>query len=79
MTIRTRIALRVFASALLIIAFAKFTSFQTEKGVPPADGGYQIHHLFEVNHWAVVLGLAGGVIFVISFLGRRTPATPDEI
>jgi hypothetical protein len=84
MTIRPRIALRVFAAALLIVAFVKFmltviTSFQTEERVPQGDGGYQIDHIFEIDHWAVVLGLAGGVILVISFLGRRTPVTPDEI
>jgi uncharacterized membrane protein YphA (DoxX/SURF4 family) len=84
MTVRTRIALRVLAGALLIIAGVKFmftmiASFQTEERVPRGDGGYQIDHIFEINHWAVVLGLAGGVLLVISFLGGRAPARPDEI
>ncbi len=79
MTIRTRIALRVFAAALLIVAGVKFmltviTSFQTEGWVQRGDGGYQIDHIFEINHWAVVLGLAGGAILIISFLGRRAQA-----
>jgi hypothetical protein len=83
MTVRTRIALRVLAGALLIIAVVKFmftmiASFQTEEHLRQSEG-YQIDHVFEVNHWAVLWGLAGGVILVVSFVGRRTQARPDEI
>ena len=84
MTVRTRIALRVLAGALLIVAGVKFmvtmiTSFQTQERVSQGDGGYQIDHIFEINHWAVVLGLGGAALLVISFRGGRAPAKRDEI
>ena len=74
MTTRTRITLRIFAIALLIIAGVKLmlgvvSSFQTR-----SDGGYQIDHIVEINHWTVGLGLIGGVMFILSFLGRRAKA-----
>jgi len=84
MTVRTRIALRVLAGAVLIVAGVQFmvtmvASFQTEERVPQGDGGYQSDHIFEINHWAVLLGLAGAALLVISFLGGRASAKRDEI
>jgi hypothetical protein len=78
MTTLTGITLRVFAAALLIIAgmklmLAMVSSFQAERA-SQSDGGYQIDHVIEINHWTVVLGLVGGLMLILSFLGRRAPA-----
>ena len=47
--------------------FAVVSSFGTGEQVSAGDGGYQIDHIVEINHWTVLFGLVGGVMLILSF------------
>ena len=75
MSSRTRLTLRVTAIILLVLAATRFvfdvvSSLHTEDRA--LQGGFQIDHTVEINHWTVALALAGGLVLALSFVIRAS-------
>jgi hypothetical protein len=77
---RIRKALLVAGAGLLVIAGFRFIvgfagSFHSEAPVPQADGGFQIDHIVEIDHWRILTGVIGAAALVVAVIGssRKTP------
>ena len=84
MSARVRTALLIAGAGLVAIAGFRFilgiaSSFRTDGPVPQADGGFQIDHIVEVDHWTLLIGLVGAAALVVAVIGASRKTPPNEI
>ena len=70
-----KISLRSTAAILLLFAGVRFiiesfSSFHTEEQ-PTSGSGFAIDHSFAINHFTILMAVAGVLLFALSFFAPR--------